>query len=167
MSGTIPIELRRDGGRIAYGEMAQPIPVPETFDRAPRVAGSARGRALPIADRGLPEWTTSCLRRSLQRCRGRCSAPGHDGARGNQHSPAASAASPLEALISRQGCSRPHSESTRIPRPARRPARWRCTSPATGGSRSANGSRSAREPRFRGHRCSTRKSTEARRGSRG
>jgi trans-2,3-dihydro-3-hydroxyanthranilate isomerase len=38
--GTIPIELQRDGGRVAYGEMAQPIPVPETFDRAPELLGA-------------------------------------------------------------------------------------------------------------------------------
>lgn len=39
-AGTIPIELQRDEGRIAYGEMAQPIPVPETFDRAPELLGA-------------------------------------------------------------------------------------------------------------------------------
>ena len=41
------------------------------------------------------------------------------------------------ARAGKRGCSRPPTASPRIPRPARRPARSRCISPATAGSASA------------------------------
>jgi trans-2,3-dihydro-3-hydroxyanthranilate isomerase len=35
--GAVPVALRRDGGRITFGEMEQPIPVLEPFERAPEL----------------------------------------------------------------------------------------------------------------------------------
>jgi trans-2,3-dihydro-3-hydroxyanthranilate isomerase len=48
-AGLIPIVLRREGNRIVYGEMEQPIPTWEPFDRSDELLG-----ALGVARSGLP-----------------------------------------------------------------------------------------------------------------
>jgi trans-2,3-dihydro-3-hydroxyanthranilate isomerase len=47
--GPVPIALRREGGRVVYGEMDQPIPEEVEFDRV-----DALLRALGVADSRLP-----------------------------------------------------------------------------------------------------------------
>jgi trans-2,3-dihydro-3-hydroxyanthranilate isomerase len=50
-AGVIPIALRRDGERIVFGEMEQPVPRPESFERAAELLsalGVARSE-LPVA----------------------------------------------------------------------------------------------------------------------
>jgi trans-2,3-dihydro-3-hydroxyanthranilate isomerase len=48
-AGTIPVELGREGDRVVFGEMAQPIPTWETFGPADELL-----RALGVASSGLP-----------------------------------------------------------------------------------------------------------------
>ena len=48
-TGLIPVELQRDRGRIAFGRMAQPIPVPEPYEDA-----AALLAALGVRESGLP-----------------------------------------------------------------------------------------------------------------
>ena len=48
-SGLIPVELKRDHGRIAFGRMVQPIPVPEPYEDA-----AALLAALGVRESGLP-----------------------------------------------------------------------------------------------------------------
>jgi trans-2,3-dihydro-3-hydroxyanthranilate isomerase len=49
-AGPIPITLERDGGRVAFGRMLQPIPTPEPFDRAGELLSALGVRAseLPV-----------------------------------------------------------------------------------------------------------------------
>jgi trans-2,3-dihydro-3-hydroxyanthranilate isomerase len=48
-TGLIPVELKRDRGRIAFGRMVQPIPVPEPYEDA-----AALLAALGVRESGLP-----------------------------------------------------------------------------------------------------------------
>ena len=48
-AGVIPIRLSRTAGEIVFGEMDQPIPIPEPFARADELL-----RALGLANSGLP-----------------------------------------------------------------------------------------------------------------
>jgi trans-2,3-dihydro-3-hydroxyanthranilate isomerase len=48
-SGVVPVALQRDAGAVVFGEMRQPIPTWETFDRAGELLA-----ALGVQDSGLP-----------------------------------------------------------------------------------------------------------------
>jgi trans-2,3-dihydro-3-hydroxyanthranilate isomerase len=49
-SGIVPVSLQRDGGAVVFGEMQQPIPTWEAFDRAPELLAAlgVTRSALPI-----------------------------------------------------------------------------------------------------------------------
>jgi trans-2,3-dihydro-3-hydroxyanthranilate isomerase len=47
--GPVPVELERDGGRVVFGRMEQPIPVPEPFERVAELLA-----ALGLSGSGLP-----------------------------------------------------------------------------------------------------------------
>jgi trans-2,3-dihydro-3-hydroxyanthranilate isomerase len=47
--GPVPVELERDGERVVFGRMEQPIPVPEPFDRVAELLA-----ALGLSGSGLP-----------------------------------------------------------------------------------------------------------------
>jgi trans-2,3-dihydro-3-hydroxyanthranilate isomerase len=48
-AGLVPVELDRDGDAITFGQMEQPVPVPEPYERAPDLL-----RALGVQRSGLP-----------------------------------------------------------------------------------------------------------------
>ena len=57
-AGVVPVELEREGARIVFGWMEQPIPTWQPFDARGRAARGARRRAL--ADCRSSSTTTAC-----------------------------------------------------------------------------------------------------------
>ncbi len=153
-AGTVPVELEREGARIVFGRMSQPMPAWRPFEREAELLAAlgVERSELPVElyDLGptfvyvaLPdEAAVAALRPDLKAL-----AAARAGKR---------TASPARARAGRRGCSRRTTASTRIPRPARPPARWRCTSRGTGGSPSATRSRSRRVRRSAARRRSSR-----------
>ena len=78
--GLVPVRLEREGPRIVFGRMEQPIPTVESFDEAPLLAALGVERSeLPVElyDNGMQKR----LRRSRERGRGRCALTRPEGAR--------------------------------------------------------------------------------------
>ena len=53
LQGIVPVELEREGARIVFGRMSQPIPEVSPFDRGRGAPGCASARALGASDRAL------------------------------------------------------------------------------------------------------------------
>ena len=130
--GVIAVRFAREGSRIGFGWMTQPLP-----RRAPFTASAALLAALGVDASGLPielydngpqhvivELGSPDAVAALQPDLARLAALG------GSSSPSLRAT----ASAGRAACSRPEGVFRRIRRPARRPVRSRCTSPATAGS---------------------------------
>ena len=157
--GIVPVRLERDGARIVFGRMEQPLPSVEPFAEADALLA-----ALGVARSELPvELTTTasvtCTSLFPPRTRWRrsgrawrASAP-----RLGRRQLLRGRRRPLEDAHVRARARRRRGSR----RPARRPGRSRSISPGTGGSLSARRSRSRRAPRSGGPRRCTRASTGA------
>ena len=62
--GIVPVTLEREGARIVFGRMSQPIPSVEPFERRGGAPRRARRRALRAADRALRQRAPARLRLS-------------------------------------------------------------------------------------------------------
>ena len=164
-AGTVPVALEREGDRIVFGRMRQPIPTWKPWDDEARLLAAlgVERSELPVEhyDNGMhhvyvalgSEEEVAALKPDL----------------------AALADGPALLGINCFAGSGTHWKTRMFapgggvpedPRPARRPARSPCTSHVTGGSASATRSRSRRARRSAGPRRSTRAPTARRRSSR-
>ena len=158
--GPVPVRIERDGPRIVFGRMVQPVPArrggrgpgpaaPRARGRAGRAArGALRQRPAPRL-RGARERGRRWRRSSRTSRRWRVCYP-----RGTTNCFAGDGA-PLEDAGLRARRRRPGGPGHRLRRRARSPATWR----ATAGSPSARRSRSARAPRSTGRASSSPAST--------
>ena len=146
--GVVPVTLEREGARIVFGRMSQPLPSVEPFgDEAALLAALGVERSeLPVElyDNGLSTST------SAWRSPADVAALKPDFERLAECGALCVSTSPARARRGRRGCSLPASASPRIRRPARRPGRCASTSSATAASRRARRSRSRRASRSRG-----------------
>src|SRR6266498_3174903 len=157
-SSVVLVRLEREGPRIVFGRMEQPLPSVEPFeDEAEVLAALGVERSeLPIElyDNGArhvyvclgSEEEVAALRPDMSRLADLPAVLGVN-------------SSPGGAPAGRLACSRRAEACPRTRRPARRRARWPSTSPGTGASASARRSRSRRGPRSVGPRSSTQRST--------
>ena len=158
--GTVPVQLERDGARIVFGRMAQPMPTIAPFDGADEllaVLGVESQLPVELYDNGVPHVFVALGSRG----RGRRAASRPPAAVATSE-PSGSTASPARACAGRRACSGPASAWRRIRRPARPRDRSRSISRGTAASRSATRSRSRRASRSGGTRRSSRASTAAR-----
>ena len=132
-AGIVPVTLEREGPKIVFGRMDQPVPSgsPSRTRRrsSQRSASSARACRSSATTSARATSTSSSTRRPLSRHCPRTSA------RWPRPLRTAPTASPTSwATAGRRGCSRRTTASTRTRRPDRRPGRSQSTWPATGGS---------------------------------
>jgi trans-2,3-dihydro-3-hydroxyanthranilate isomerase len=74
-AGVVPVELEREGPKIVFGWMDQPIPPWESFEQRRRAVGGARRAGIGSAGRALPPRAYASLRRArLSRGGGRACA---------------------------------------------------------------------------------------------
>ncbi len=149
----VPVSLTREGDRIVFGEMEQPIPTWKPFARAERELLAALGvERLGATGRGLRQRPSPRVRRAGQTRR--------PWPRSSPDMGALAALGSAERQLlrrerdggSRRGCSRRGSAWPRIRPLARRPGRSRSIWRGTGGSSSARASRSVRVSRSSGRR---------------
>ena len=66
--GTVPVTVEREGARIVFGRMAQPLPTIAPFEQVGRAARSARRRRVGDAGRGVRQRSSrTCTSRSRSR----------------------------------------------------------------------------------------------------
>ena len=82
----IPGGTGANRGRIVFGRMEQPIPVPEPYEDTDGAAGRARRAGVRAAGRGVPQRAPARLRRAGQRGRGRRAVAGPARARPSSRS---------------------------------------------------------------------------------
>ncbi len=158
--GVVPVLLEREGARIVFGRMQQPIPTVEPYaDEAGLLAALGVARSeLPVEvyDNGLhhvyvtlgSEEEVAALKPDLGRLADDDELLGVNTIAGS-------------GTAGRRGCSCPAARSRRTRRRARLPGRSLCISRGTAGSRSATRSRSPRASRSAGPPSSTRAWREA------
>ena len=154
-AGLVPIALERDGDRLVFGRMRQPIPTWEPYGRAGELLAAlgAEGSQLPVElYRNGPAHVYVQLASEEAVAALRPTWPPSPNCRW------ARTASRAAAARGRRGCSTRPSAYRRTRPPARPRARWPSTWPVTAGSGSASRSRSARARRSAGRRCCTRRS---------
>ena len=105
-SGVVPVELERDGPRIVFGWMEQPIPAWSSEPNASADPRGARGRVVGPAGRALRPRPRPRLRRARLAGRG-CRRCGPTSPRSPARRPTAPTASRATAWAGRRGCSRP------------------------------------------------------------
>ena len=145
-AGLVPVKLERDGSRIAFGWMEQPVPTFEPYDDEAALLEGVGVERSDFPSRS----TTTAFGTSTSRSRQRRLSRPCD--RTSEHLPtcrpsSGSTASPARAPGGRPGCSRPATVFRRIPQPVLRPARSPFTSRHGHASSSATRSRSRRAPR--------------------
>ena len=158
-AGTVPVALEREGDRIVFGRMRQPIPTWKPYDDEASLLAALRVERseLPVEhyDNGMQHVYVALGSRG-----------GGGRAEAGPRALVERSRAARHQLLRRLGDAlenpdvRPRAEVwPRIQRLARRPVRSRCTSHATVGSASARRSRSRRAQRSVGHRRSTRAPT--------
>ena len=154
--GIVPVTLEREGPKIVFGRMVQPIPTVAPYADADELLAAlgVERSELPVElyDNGLPHVYVCLASReavaAVQPDMKRLS----DAARPRMRDQLLRRRGPAleDADVRARGRHR-----TRTRRRARRPGRSRCTRRGTGGSRSATRSRSSRAPRSGARRSST------------